>query len=164
MTLVPTKMTVDTTLVKANPEILIRFSIWAQRVLVRNPYYQVLGTCIAETFENFSTWDNMKMSSALSFSLMRHTFHFSQKCMAYRLGGIYVAKQPWSMSALWFIVRPFMSTKMQQRVHLLGDEMEQLYQFVPKSVLSQDFNGDAEEDPMWFLEQGIAMEAANNQK
>lgn len=160
MTLVPARMTRDTTLVRERPDIMLRFSIWATRVLSRNPYFQVLGCCIAETFADFSAWDQVKLSSAFPFGMMRKTFHFSQKCMAYRLGGIHVVNQPWSMSALWFLVKPFMSAKMKSRVHLLGDDLDALYAHAPCASLSADFGGTAEEDPMWFLEQGIALEAA----
>lgn len=70
--------------------------------------------------------------------------------MPVRMQGIWIVHQPWYISFLWAMSRPFMSAKLQQRVHMWGDDVEHLFEQVDKAALPPEFHGTFEGAPMGF--------------
>jgi hypothetical protein len=91
--LVPGRMTAYADMYSANPAIMLRFSVWAFYHLSRSPYFQVNGMAIVESFEGYSMWESRKLMGLMSSGIMGKSMHFSQKALAYRLGGIFVHDQ-----------------------------------------------------------------------
>jgi hypothetical protein len=58
------------------------------------------------------------------------------------------------------MVRPFMSKKMQQRVHLLGKDNEAFHEFIDPAVLPPEFGGSLQEPHSAWLDARIAEEEA----
>ena len=86
--------------------------------------------------------------------------HYIQKCAAYRLGAILVARQPRFMSVLWALVRPFMSAKLRARVRLLGDDTRAFAAEMEPQLLPPEFGGSLQEEPMAWFDEQCALEAA----
>lgn len=63
------------------------------------------------------------------------------------------------MSYLWAVVRPFMSEKMRNRVHLLGGDRSFLEGVVDPERLPQELGGTLEEEASAWLDEQIALEA-----
>ena len=136
--------------------------MWALGRMGRCPYFQVFGASIYENFEGFSLLQSVKLNATMPPSVMRANFHYIQKCAAYRLGGIWVAKQPRFMNIMWALVRPFMSAKLRERVHLLGPEVSRFAAEMDAAALPAEFGGSLEEDPMAWFDEQCALEAAGH--
>lgn len=52
--------------------------------------------------------------------------NYVQGCLPAKVKAIYVVNQPWYMSALWALVRPFLKEKMRLRMHVLGTGVDLL--------------------------------------
>jgi hypothetical protein len=136
--------------------------MWALRRMGRCPHFQVKGAAIYENFEGFSLLQSVKLNASMPPSVMRANFHFIQKCAAYRLGGIWVANQPRFMNVLWALVRPFMSVKMRERVHLLGPQVSAFAAEMDAALLPPEFGGTLDEDPVAWFDEQCALEAAGH--
>lgn len=86
--------------------------------------------------------------------------------MPVRLQGLFILHQPWYLSFLWALVRPFMKKKLRQRVtpllpccltlhqiHFLNDRYDELFAIVPPEILPVDFHGTCQDDPLWWISQ-----------
>lgn len=138
----------------------MRWNIWAMTRMGRDPYMQVNGTVIIENFEEFSFAGSMKMQKDIPPQMMKVMFHYTQHCVAYRLGGIYVMNQPGYISFLLALVKPFMSAKMKSRLHVCGDRFDELYEMIDQKNLPKEFKGTSDEHPLAWLEQQITLEKA----
>ena len=136
--------------------------MWALGRMGRCPYFQVHGAAIYENFADFSMRQSFKLNAAMPPWVMRANFHYIQKCAAYRLGGIYVANQPAFMNFLWALVRPFMTPKMRERVHLLGKDVSAFAGVMDEAQLPVEFGGTLQEDPMAWFDEQCALEAAGH--
>ena len=141
---------------------LMRWNVWALGRMGRCPYFQVYGASIYENFAGFSMMQSLTLNASMPPSMMRASFHYIQKCAAYRLGGIWVANQPKFMSVMWALVRPFMSAKMRERVHLLGANTAAFTAEMDASRLPAEFGGSLEEDAMAWFDEQCALEAAGH--
>lgn len=138
----------------------MRYLIWSLRRALRCPYQQVYGSVVYENYERFSFRKAAKLSVAMPPSVLRAQFHYLQTCSAVRLGGILVLTQPRFMSILWAALRPFMSAKLRERVRLLGTDVGALAEVCDPALLPPEFGGTLAEDPLAWLDEQCALEAA----
>lgn len=60
-----------------------------------------------------------------------------------RFKGFHMLNQPWYLSMVMAIIRPFLSQKHRDRIQAHGDNYEALHEFVDPDILPGDFGGNA---------------------
>jgi hypothetical protein len=86
-------------------------------------------------------WDQYQIQSIAPITDQLAIFEFFQ-ILAIRFKGAYILEPPIYMDWLWFFLKPFMSSKISSRVHLLGDNYSSLSTLVGDiSILPKEFGG-----------------------
>jgi len=65
-----------------------------------------------------------------------------QDCFPARFKAIHFVNEPAIFSVLFGLVRPFLSQKLQNRIHFHGSDYESLYDYLPPSILPEEYGGD----------------------
>ena len=79
-------------------------------------------------------------------------FELIQDAFPARFKGLHLLNQPWYVSLVLSIVRPFMKQKMRGRFHMHGVDFSGLHEFINPLNLPADFNGEQPQlDPYGIL-------------
>ena len=91
-------------------------------------------------------------------------FELIQDAFPARFKGLHLLNQPWYISIILSIVRPFMKQKMRQRLHMHGADFSELHEVMDPMNIPEDFNGEQPLlDPysaLKLFEQEIAQDCA----
>lgn len=142
-------------LLKANPRFMLRVNIWIFDTLSKDPQVQIGGLVIVNTFQNFTFWDNIAMSSMAPMEDQLATFQYFQ-ILGTRFKGAYIFEEPSFMSWIWFFVKPFMSEKIRTRFFLCGNNYDILKSVIEDmSILPTYLGGSITPDlyPNWVEQQ-----------
>ena len=142
---------------KENPRLMMRINFWLFDYLSRDPQCQIAGMVIMNTLANFTFWDNIAMSNMAPMGDQIATFQLFN-ILGTRLKGAFIFEQPTMMSVIWFLARPFMSTKIQERFHLCGSDYSQIDSVcADKGVLPTYLGGTLEPGSYpYFIDELIA--------
>ncbi|KAG2495371.1 hypothetical protein HYH03_006639 [Edaphochlamys debaryana] len=136
-----------------DPSLLLRWNVWVLMRGVHDPYIQVCGQVILETFESFSLLHSLRFQQVPQ-GVMRKNFRFAQECMPFRMRGIWITHQPVWIGVLFAIAKPFLSSKLRSRVQLLGSSPSALAALVDPALLPPELGGShADAGEAWFREQ-----------
>ena len=97
---------------------MLRFSVFYMTHLIQDEETQVNGVIIIENLHNYPMLALNRMKGA-GPSGMRASFEWL-KVSPLRLRAIYAVHQPWYVGMMLLMVKPFMSTKLRERVALFG--------------------------------------------
>lgn len=75
---------------------------------------------------------------------LRRIFRLLQDCFPLRIKAVYITNSPVLSDILLAIGKPFMKSKLLQRIHLLGDNVEKLRVLVPDDVIPEANGGTHE--------------------
>ncbi|XP_077520486.1 alpha-tocopherol transfer protein-like [Amblyomma americanum] len=81
--------------------------------------------------------------------------HITEKCFPVRVKAIYVINDSVVFDTLFAITRPFMSAKLVERIHLMGYELNKLFDVVPADVIPQEVGGTFENYDFDALEEDL---------
>jgi len=109
---------------------MYRCNVWLFDTLSKDVRIQVCGFILFNTFKNFTFWDQMTLSEVATSTDQIDSFRFIQ-ILGIRFAGAYIFEQPFYISWIFFLMKPFLSSKMMSRLHLCGNNYEIL-----KTVLS----------------------------
>lgn len=135
-----------------DPSILLKWNVWTLHRAVHDPYMQVSGQLIIETFQNMSFFQAMQFGKGtIPSPIMQQNMKFMSECAPYRLKGIWLFHQGLVVNILMTIVRPFLSKKMKERIRAFGTDMSALHELVDPSRLPAEFGGTSTDDGWkWF--------------
>lgn len=136
-----------------DPSILLKWNVWTLTRAVHNPYIQVEGQLILESFKDYSFMHAIRYQQVPN-AIMKKNFKFAQECMPFRMRGIWLVYQPKWVGFLFALVKPFLSKKLKQRVRVFGDNLEELHNEIDPAVLPAEFGGShPDSGAAWFAEQ-----------
>lgn len=132
--------------IRDNPHMTFRNNYFIFEELSHHPRVQICGLFAVTNFHGLSFWDQMTLSNMTPFSDHMATFnHFH--ALGVRLKGTFIIEQPTMLSWLWFLMRPFMSEKLQKRFHLCGTDLKILHEHLQDvSRLPRSLGGQIEDD------------------
>jgi hypothetical protein len=152
--------------VEANPDAMIKLSIWMLNQISRDPYVQVAGLIVVNTFQNFTMSDNLSMSRMAPISHHLASFSFFNKCACIRLAGTFFVEAPVLYRAIFELAKVFLSAKIRDRIFFLGTDCAPLHSMVEDvSVLPTSLGGGTADDAItgWVTQQ-VALTTAEAQQ
>ena len=135
-----------------DPNIMLKWSMWTLNHAVSDPYLQVGGQLIIETFEGMSFFEAASFGRGIiPPSIMKANMSFMSDCAPFRLRGIWIFHQGLVVNILLAIVRPFLSAKMKKRIRAFGADFSELHSIVDPTRLPVEFQGSSKEGGWeWF--------------
>ena len=108
--------------------------------LIEDEETQVHGISVFNNMDNVSFFTILKLAQS---DLMQKglTIELMQEAFPARFKGFHLINQPWYVSMVLAIVRPFMKQKLRDRFILHGADLESLYEYIDPEQLPAEFGG-----------------------
>ena len=110
--------------------------------LVEDEEVQVHGLSIFDNMEGVS-W-HLTYAFLRSEPLQRGALVELQDSFPLRFKGLYMLNQPWYLSMIMTVVKPFLSQKHRDRIQAHGSNYRALYEYIDASKLPANFGGSAD--------------------
>ncbi|KAG2434598.1 hypothetical protein HXX76_007493 [Chlamydomonas incerta] len=143
----------------SDPALMLRWNLWVLNRSVNDPYLQVCGQVILESFRDFSMLHSLRFQQ-LPHAIMKKNFKFAQECMPFRMRGIWLVWQPKWIGFLFALAKPFLSSKLRSRVRVFGTDLAALHAVIDPAVLPTEFGGACSDTGMAWFEAEVKAEAA----
>ncbi|XP_037558858.1 alpha-tocopherol transfer protein-like [Dermacentor silvarum] len=105
--------------------------------LERSPSSQTAGVVIIIDYEGFG----VEHAINCKLGLMKDLTDYVQESMPLRLRAVHVVRESRGFDFCFALVRPFLNSKIIQRIHFHGHKMEGLHEHIPASILPEAYGG-----------------------
>lgn len=108
--------------------------------LIEDQETQVHGFILFENLDGVGLLQMLRLAR-LEQEQQGETMELIQDAFPGRFKGVHLLNQPWYVSILLSLVRPFLKQKLRERIHMHGSDFSGLYEFMDPSHLPAEFGG-----------------------
>lgn len=105
---------------------LARLNIYMFEMFTKDPYIQIYGVGLMNTFHGLSFWDGVTLTSITPLKERSAVFYYLQECMPLRIGHVYIIEEPFYIRWIFNMASVILSKKLRDRFHMCGEDYESL--------------------------------------
>ena len=109
------------TIIKKDPSAVLRHLVWQFHNLCQDPHVQVGGLIMLNSFADCSFFESFSFVNVMTVPQRGILIKHLNIC-GIRMKGVYIFREPTIITALYYVLKAFMSEKLRKRVRFCGSD------------------------------------------